>query len=63
MTAETPMKSVDTDIWQCDACLKFYFRDETEDLNGPYDTLADSKDALTRYVKWLNGPEEYNANL
>lgn len=48
------------DIWKGVTTGKFYFNDETFDLNGPYDTIALAEAALTAYVGWLNTPKAVN---
>lgn len=49
-----------TNIWKGVVTGKFYFSDETFDLNGPYDTIPEAQDALTSYGLWLNGPKAVN---
>lgn len=48
------------DIWKGMYSGKFYFRDEAEMENGPYDTLELAEAALNEYVAWLNTPPAVN---
>lgn len=43
-------------IWFQPSSGKYYFSDETEGLNGPYDTSELAVAALDAYASWLNTP-------
>lgn len=43
-------------IWKGVVTGKFYFSDETFDLNGPYDTLPEAQAGLTAYCNEVLGP-------
>ena len=50
-----------TNIWKGVVTGKFYFSDESYDLNGPYDTVPEAEVALTNYAEYLNnGPKAVN---
>ena len=35
---------------------KWYYIDETEDFNGPYDTESQANDMFNKHIEWLNQP-------
>lgn len=41
--------------WQLDDG-KWYYLDETEDFNGPYDTEDEAQREYFKYFEWLNRP-------
>lgn len=43
-------------IGQEDYIDGWYFSDESEQLNGPFDTMKIAEDNLDSYCKWLDGP-------
>jgi len=45
-----------TNIWQGVVTNKFYFNDETFDLNGPFDTIPEAEASLQRYCNEVLGP-------
>jgi len=56
------MKQVEKYIWQATECIQdggdiypvgFYFQNEAEMLDGPYDTLQQAQHALKLYVAHL----------
>ena len=48
-------------IWEGVVTGKFYFSDESYDLNGPYDTIPEAEVVLTNYAEYLNnGPKAVN---
>jgi hypothetical protein len=47
-------------IWKGVVTGKFYFSDETFDLNGPYDTIPEAVIGRDSYVAALNGPKAVN---
>ena len=49
-----------TNIWKGVVTGKFYFNDETFDLNGPFDTAQDAERALTLYCMYLDQPKAVN---
>ena len=57
---EVVQSTTETGIWKGVVTGKFYFSDETYDLNGPYDTIPEAEVARTNYVEYLNGPKAVN---
>ena len=57
---EDVQSTVVTNIWKGVVTGKFYFSDETFDLNGPYDTIDAAVAASNAYVEHLNGPKAVN---
>lgn len=48
--------NVGNNLWHDVITNKYYFSDESYDIQGPYDTLAEANAALTKYCTWLNNP-------
>ena len=57
---EDVQSTVVTNIWKGVVTGKYYFSDETFDLNGPYDTIDEAVAASNAYVAHLNGPKAVN---
>ena len=47
-------------IWEGVVTGKFYFSDESYDLNGPYDTIDEAVASSNAYVAHLNDPKAVN---
>lgn len=49
-------------IWEVKDLAEYkdgwYFSDETDQFNGPFDTQKIAEDNLDEYCKWLEGPTE-----
>lgn len=45
---------MNNDKWISERSDGWYFHDETGDLNGPYTTRQDARNAFSEYCEWLD---------